>query len=91
MITLGLLNSDASPDLDQAHKHCTKNRNELAQSSVCGCFYCLQIYDPREIAEWVDEGMTAICAKCPVDSVLGSASGYPIRKDFLAKMHERWF
>lgn len=91
MITSNLSSPDSIPDLDEAHKHCTKNRTELAKSSTCGCFYCLEIYEPCEITEWVDEDQTAIGAKCPVDSVIGSASGHRLTKQFLEKMHERWF
>ncbi len=77
----------------EAHKHCTANRIELEQSDLCGCFYCFAIYDPKEITEWIADrnGDTAICARCPVDSVIGSKSGYPISKEFLQRMHEHWF
>ena len=74
-----------------AHKHSSLHRPELERSSICGCFYCLSIFPPSEIVEWVDDGQTAICPKCPVDSVIGSASGYPITKEFLQRMHDHWF
>ena len=37
-------------------------------------------------AEWIK-----ICPKCGIDSVIGSASGYPIEHSFLMKMREFWF
>jgi hypothetical protein len=74
-----------------AHKHCIYHRAELGRSEICGCFYCLSTFPPSEILEWIDEGQTAVCPKCPVDSVLGSASGYPITKEFLQRMHDHWF
>ena len=46
---------------------------------------------PDEISEWIDDGQTAVCPKCPVHSVIGSASGFPISPEFLHRMHERWF
>ncbi len=63
---------------------------------VCGCFFCLSIFPPSEIREWVDEddnevGMTAICPKCGIDSVLGDRSGYPMTDDFLTSMKKLWF
>ena len=66
------------------------------KSDVCGCFYCLKTYGPAEITEWVDEyetgmGTCAVCPKCGIDSVIGSASGYPITEEFLKKMHLHWF
>jgi len=64
----------------RAHQHCSNNREELMKSNLCGCFYCLEVYSPTEITDWVDEdengiGRTALCAKCGIDSVIGSASG----------------
>lgn len=78
-------------DLDDAHRHCSEHRAELEASDACGCFYCLSTFAPTAITEWIDDGQTAICAKCPVDSVIGSASGYPITADFLQQMHDKWF
>jgi hypothetical protein len=74
-----------------AHKHCTHHREEILASETCGCFYCFAIYPPSAVTEWIDEGQTALCPKCPVDSVIGSASGYPITREFLQRMHDHWF
>jgi hypothetical protein len=74
-----------------AHDHCSNNRAELEKSETCGCFYCMSIFPPSQINEWIDEEQTALCPKCPVDSVIGSASGYPITKEFLERMHAHWF
>ncbi len=91
LISLNLEVPQEPHDLTAAHRHCTRNREELTRSSLCGCFYCLAIYSPQDITEWTDDGQTAICAKCPVDSVVGSASGLPITRTFLEQMYERWF
>ena len=74
-----------------AHKRSMMHRTEIQNSDICGCFYCLSIFPPTEITEWIDDGQTAICPYCPVDSVIGSASGYPITTEFLKLMHDRWF
>ncbi len=78
-------------DIIAAHKHCSIHRAELVKSTVCGCFYCMSIFPPSDIVEWIDDDLTAICPMCPVDAVIGSASGYPITKEFLQQMHDRWF
>ena len=84
-----------APGLDQdhlsAHKHCIRHRAELEGSSTCGCFYCFEIFPPTQITEWVDADQTALCPKCGIDAVIGSASGYPITSNFLHRMHEHWF
>jgi hypothetical protein len=78
-----------------AHQHSSAHREEIMASEHCGCFYCLSIFSPGEIAEWVDEadnvGTTAICPRCEIDSVIGSRSGYPITREFLSAMHKHWF
>jgi hypothetical protein len=50
----------------------------------------LRDFSRLEIQDWIDD-QTAICPKCPDGAVMGSASGYPINKAFLQKMHDRWF
>lgn len=76
----------------EAHKYCSYNRNMLGNDNVCGCFYCLSIYSPKEISEWIPEGLgTALCPYCGIDSVIGESSGYPITEEFLQEMKNYWF
>jgi hypothetical protein len=79
--------------LQTAHKHSSRHRAEIQASDVCGCFYCKATYPPVAIRQWLDEGDgTALCPKCAIDSVLGSASGFPVSdSNFLTEMHEHWF
>lgn len=84
------MKQELQPDYVLAHEHCRNNRDELQASELCGCFYCHRIYSPREIENWA-AGDTAICAYCPVDSVIGSKSRYPITEEFLQKMYNHWF
>ena len=85
----------ATYDLEEANKHTLFHREELMQSETCGCFQCGAIFKPDEIKEWEYEkkgvGTTALCPNCGMDTVVGSASGYPINEDFLTQMHQRWF
>lgn len=80
-------------DYIRAHKHCIENRAELEASVLCGCFYCVSIYPPSEIVDWIDdrEAMTADCPRCGIDAVIGSASGFPITPEFLNLMNKHWF
>lgn len=78
--------------LKQAHEHCTSNKSEIEKSEKCGCFYCLEIFDKDEITSWLNEdGGTALCPFCGIDSVIGDKSGFEITKEFLTEMKERWF
>lgn len=81
-------------DIRNAAEHTTNNRKELNASSKCGCYYCLSIFKPSEIVEWItpeDLDEFPMCPYCGIDSVFGDASGYPVTKDFLRKMNKHWF
>ena len=75
----------------KAHKHSSMHRDSLEKDYVCGCFFCIEIFNPKEITEWIDNGQTAMCPKCGIDSIIGESSGYPIKKEFLKEMNEYWF
>lgn len=79
--------------LDAAHQHSSRHREEVEASAACGCFYCLETFEPGEIEHWLsEESGTALCPRCAIDSVLGDASGYPVTDPtFLRAMHQRWF
>ena len=76
-----------------AHEHSSRHKLEIEQSELCGCFYCIDVFPPSEIEDWIDDGVddTALCPRCGIDAVIGSASSYPIEKSFLRKMHSHWF
>jgi hypothetical protein len=85
----------SEPDYIRAHKNSFRNREEVQVSSLCGCFYCLRTFAPAEVVDWEDEkggvSATALCPKCGIDSVIGSASGFPVTEDFLKRMNQHWF
>ena len=79
-------------DFIEAHKFSINNTRDLEKDRKCGCFFCLRIFDPQEITEWIEDvSGTAICPYCGIDSVIGSYTGYPITPAFLEKMHRYWF
>jgi hypothetical protein len=75
----------------EAHAHSIHHRAEIEASGSCGCFYCMRVFGHEHINEWIDDGETALCPHCGIDSVLGSASGYEISAPFLSRMHSAWF
>lgn len=89
---------DSKPeDYLKAHEFSNNHMKQLKEDRICGCFYCLRIFSPREINEWIiddnpcDEYGTAICPYCGIDSVIGESSGFPITKTFLEGMQQHWF
>lgn len=74
-----------------AHTHSARHRDELQSSEIAGCFDCCETFSPSEIEVWIDDGQCAMCPKCGTDSVIGSASGFPVAdKQFLKEMNEFW-
>lgn len=76
-----------------AHKHSFENYGEVMRSDICGCFYCIAIFASSEITDWIKDknGKTAQCSECGIDSVIGSASGFPVEAAFLKRMNAQWF
>lgn len=76
-----------------AHSRCACNREALQRVDRYGCFYCLAIFDPQEIEEWIEDegGDTALCPRCEIDSVLPESDEYPLAKNFLRSMYDHWF
>ena len=77
--------------LDGAAKASFKNKAQVAISDVCGCYYCIKTFQPEEVVEWTDNGTTAICPRCGIDAVLGSASGFSIDEATLKEIFEANF
>lgn len=78
--------------LEAAHGHSSNHPAELERSSICGCFYCRRTFPTAEVADWVDDHNTALCPRCGIDSVIGSASNYPVGESaFLDAMNKLWF
>lgn len=98
---------EKTPEQTEAHKHSSRNQEEIAKSEICGCFYCCQTYPATEVVEWIDRRNnprivgdpekvkskpgTALCPKCHIDSVIGDAAGFDLTPYFLDEMHKVWF
>jgi hypothetical protein len=78
-------------DLTSAYAHAVRHRVEVLRSDICGCFYCLETFDTSTIRNWIDTGQTALCPRCGIDAVIGSASGFDLTPEFLGGMQRRWF
>jgi hypothetical protein len=57
----------------------------------------MEIFSPTKIIKWCSEldskgkGVTAICPRCNVDSIIGESSGQQITSDFLKAMYSHAF
>jgi hypothetical protein len=46
------------------------NRRRMTPGTTCGCFHCLATFLAEDVQAWVDEGSTALCPRCGIDSVV---------------------
>lgn len=72
------------------------HRRNVLSADVCGCFYCLRMFPPSTITEWVDldadgVGQTALCPRCGIDAVVPSVPARPVIAELLAQLHDRQF
>lgn len=85
------MDSELEHRLKLAHKHSSDHSDELISSELCRCFFCLESFKPSEIQEWVDEHRTALCPRCGIDSIIGSAAGIDLGDGFFRQMKWYWF
>ena len=72
------------------HTRCSNKRGALLDSRQCGCFFCLKIYDPVNITNWLNDE-TALCPYCNVDAVIPESDDYLLEDSLLLAMKEYWF
>ena len=84
-------------ELSYIHKLSSSHREAVLAATRCGCLYCLAIFTPDEIMDWVDddevtgEGRTALCPRCGIDSVIPSGRGVVIDLELLIEMKRHYF
>lgn len=78
-------------DLDEIYSHASEHKDEILISEICGCFFCESRFPPAEITKWHEEEQTALCPKCGLDAVIGSASSTEISKKTLNDMNKAYF
>ena len=89
-------NNNPEAEFAAALKAARRNRKDIEQSEVCGCYHCQSIFPPTMILEWISPdrkgvGQTAVCPKCGNDCVIGSKAGFPLTATFLQELSLYWF
>ena len=76
--------------LNRLHAYCSHNKELIVTSKKCYCFYCKEKFDSTEVSKYIDNGQTAICPKCGVDTVLpDNIEG--INDRVIDEMNKYWF
>lgn len=70
-------------EIIKVHQFCSNHKVALLKDKKCDCYYCLKIFKPNEIKEWIDDKQgTAVCPYCGIDSIIGESLGYRLQKIF---------
>ena len=72
-----------------ALEHALRTKPTVLDSAHCGCFYCLAMFSPSEIIQWIDT--TAVCPSCGIDSVIGNTEDISVDEDLLRAMRAHAF
>lgn len=73
--------------LENVVKASRNNIDALDDFEMCGCYFCIRVFDTDEIVDFTDNGNTALCPHCGVDAIIPGT----VNKIFLEKAHEKWF
>lgn len=81
------------PTLRELLAHTTNNDLEILQSHKCSCLFCRHTIDARDVQDWIndDQGVSAICPECGMDTLIGDASGYSFSKEELREINLTYF
>ena len=79
------LRDDASRDFTPFN-----NRTAIGKAGSGGCYHCLSFFSSEQIVSWTDDGQTAICPCCGIDSVVAQTDP-PITMEQLQVLHQEAF
>lgn len=78
--------------LVKMHRDTIFNKKKLKKRNhICGCFSCLETFDSSDVVETCDNGQTALCPNCGIDSVLSETRTLKITDSLLSQMYNRYF
>ncbi len=78
-------------EIKEASKYSIYNSPELEKSKMAGCYHCKSIFESSNVSETTDDGKTALCPNCNIDSVLPDSSPFKIDENTLIKLNKYWF
>ena len=80
-------------ELLKIHKLSSNHKKLLMKEDICGCGYCVSIFNPKLITDWIEDenDLTAICPYCGIDSVIPKHFDYELNKELLKEMRGYFF
>lgn len=77
--------------MERLHSYSSHNNKLVNNADKCYCFYCMSGFDSIEIDSYIDEGQTALCPKCGIDSVIPDNIDEEINEAIILDMNRYWF
>lgn len=77
-------------DIETFSKLSFKNGEAILKAEKCSCYYCLRVFDTKEVKLFVPERTgkaTAICPHCDIDALIPGE----VPKETLEAANDRWF
>ncbi len=63
------------------------NRENLRIVPHASCYQCIRLVNTKDITDWTDDGTTALCPNCDIDSLIAGV----VDRDLLKQGNVRWF
>lgn len=77
--------------MKKLHAYSSHNKELIENAEKCYCFYCKKSFGKNEINNYTDNGQTALCPHCGIDSVLPDSIEENIDNKTLSDMNKYWF
>ena len=77
--------------MERLHTYSTHNRELIEASDRCYCFYCKSVMDSRDVKDYIDNGQTALCPKCDIDSIIPDGIEEDVNEEIIDEMNQYWF
>lgn len=68
-----------------------RNKHLQSNSSIGGCYHCVNVFNASDVKYYTDNGETALCPKCMIDCVVFDSTGYTITTENMQKAKNYWF
>lgn len=76
---------------NKLHTYAYNNRSLIQQANYCYCFHCKNKIEAKYINDYIDNGVTALCPKCNVDSLIPDCIDEEITDKVIYDMNKYWF
>lgn len=67
------------------------NKKYIDTADSCYCFHCKSSFKATDIVSYTDNGQTALCPKCHVDTIIPDSINHEVNESIIEEMNKYWF